>query len=120
MTSTTMTPEAELAMLKERADILGISYKGNIGADALRTKIADAQKKAEIETSAVEAGPETAQQMRDRLQGEALALVRVKIHNLHPEKRDLPGEIITVANRYIGTVSKFIPFGEADQNDYLR
>ena len=47
-----------------------------------------------------------------------MALVRVRITNLDPKKKDLPGEIITVANQYIGTVRKYVPFGEVTDNGY--
>lgn len=51
--------------------------------------------------------------MRDQMK-----LVRVRIANLDPSKKDLSGEILTVANEYIGTVRKFIPFGEATDEGY--
>jgi hypothetical protein len=47
-----------------------------------------------------------------------MKLVRLRITNLDPKKKDLPGEIITVANRYLGTVRKYIPFGEVTDNGY--
>jgi len=37
---------------------------------------------------------------------------------MDPKKRDLPGEIVTVGNEYLGMVSKFIPFGEATDAGY--
>ncbi|MGQ0565582.1 MAG: hypothetical protein ACT4OK_10995 [Gemmobacter sp.] len=119
MTNTDTIPEdKELALLKERADVLGIPYKANIGLEALKAKVNAAVVADKTVPEKDPSAPETQQQMRERIHGEALALVRVRIHNLHPGKRDLPGEIITVANRYIGTVAKFIPFGEATENGY--
>lgn len=47
-----------------------------------------------------------------------MKLVRCQITNLDPKKKDIPGEIITVANQYIGTVRKYIPFGEATIEGY--
>ena len=38
--------------------------------------------------------------------------------NFGQEKKDLPGEILTVANEYLGTVRKYVPFGEATDNGY--
>lgn len=55
---------------------------------------------------------------RKRLRDEQLRLVRLRITNLNPAKKDLPGEIFTVANRFIGNVKKFIPYGEATDNGY--
>lgn len=49
---------------------------------------------------------------------DAMRLIRVKITNLDPKKKDLPGEIFTVANGIIGTVRKFIPYGDATENGY--
>ncbi len=49
---------------------------------------------------------------------DAMRLIRVKITNLDPKKKDLPGEIFTVANGVIGTVRKFIPYGDATENGY--
>lgn len=56
--------------------------------------------------------------LREHLRREKLKLVRVRITNLDPKKKDLPGEIITVANEYLGTVRKFVPFGEMTDNGY--
>lgn len=55
---------------------------------------------------------------RQRIMDEQLALVRVRITNMDPSKADLHGEILTVANEFIGTVRKFIPFGEATDNGF--
>lgn len=56
--------------------------------------------------------------LRQRLLRDAMKMVRVRITNLDPKKKDLPGEIITVANEYIGTVKKYVPFGEVTDNGY--
>ena len=52
------------------------------------------------------------------MQREQLKLVRVRITCMDPKKKDLPGEVLTVANEYLGTVRKFIPFGEVTDNGY--
>jgi hypothetical protein len=49
---------------------------------------------------------------------EQMRLVRVRITNMDPRKKDLPGEIFTVANRVLGVVKKFIPYGEQTDNGY--
>jgi len=56
--------------------------------------------------------------LRQYLIQEQMKLIRVRITNLDPKKKDLPGEIITVANEHLGTVRKFVPFGEATENGY--
>ena len=61
-----------------------------------------------------------AQKAADRaaLIKEQMKLVRCRIQNLDPKKANLPGEIFTVANRVLGTVRKFIPFGEVTDEGY--
>ena len=47
-----------------------------------------------------------------------MRLIRLRITCLNPNKKDIPGEIITVANKYMGTVRKYVPFGEKTDNGY--
>lgn len=120
----------ELTVLKQRAKLMNISFSNNISLDKLRQKIADAQegKASEPEQEEPEVNPledkkkapvkETEAQMRQRIRLEQTRLIRVRIQNLDPKKKDLPGEIITVANEYMGTIRKFVPFGEATDNGY--
>lgn len=112
----------EKTILLERAKQLGIKVSGNIGLDTLREKIQDHldgkvskdeneekdTKKAESkDTEPVE---ETLAAKVKRLRLDALQLVRVRITCMNPFKKDITGEVITVSNRYIGRVSKLIPF----------
>lgn len=120
----------ELTVLKQRAATLGIQFSNNIGIDTLRERIK--QKLEGIEpsnepssTNSINAltGEDdskvlTKAQIRDRIKKDALKLVRLRIVNLDPKKSKWPGEIITVANEVIGTVSKFIPFGEVTEGGY--
>ena len=62
--------------------------------------------------------PDAGMTTRQILMRDQMKLVRVRIANLDPSKKDLSGEILTVANEYIGTVRKFIPFGEATDEGY--
>lgn len=62
--------------------------------------------------------PDAGLTTRQILMRDQMKLVRVRIANLDPSKKDLSGEILTVANEYIGTVRKFIPFGEATDEGY--
>lgn len=55
---------------------------------------------------------------RQKLIEDATRLIRLRITNLDPKKKDLHGEILTVANEYIGTISKFVPFGEVTDDGY--
>lgn len=132
----------ELDLLKRRADMMKIGYSNNIGVDALKAKIAAAmegQKPTPDNSQQAEARqaeqaqngngdvnaltgtstkPTKKPSLRQHLINEKMKLVRVRITNLDPKKKDLPGEIITVANEYLGTVRKFVPFGEVTDNGY--
>jgi len=55
---------------------------------------------------------------REKIRRDALKLVRCRITNMDPKKADLPGEVLTIANRYIGTVKKFVPYGEVTDDGY--
>lgn len=103
----------ELTVLKQRADVLGIKYSPNIGVDKLREKINNVLAVKEEEKTST--NPNL---IRKRVKAEAMKLIRCRITNLDPKKASLPGEIITVANSYIGTVRKFVPFGEVTENGY--
>lgn len=74
------------------------------------------EPKAEVQKELTPA--QKKQAARRKMQKEAMALVRLRITNLDPKKSSIPGEIITVANRYIGTVRKFVPFGEQTEQGY--
>lgn len=52
------------------------------------------------------------------VQAKALKLHRVRISNLDPNDSAVPGAIITVYNKYVGKVSKFIPFDGTSENGY--
>jgi hypothetical protein len=55
---------------------------------------------------------------REQLIRDETKLIRCRITNMDPKKKDLNGEIISVGNKFIGTISKFIPFGEATDEGY--
>jgi hypothetical protein len=125
---TTAQP-TELQLLKGRADMLGIKYSNNISLETLRERVnakvngdPDPAETVSEEPNALDpnAPPkaETRQEMRDRLHLEAMKLVRVRITNMDPKKKDLPGEIIAVGNDILGVVKKYIPYGEASENGY--
>lgn len=115
----------EMTILKQRATMMGIKFSNNIGLEALRKKVADAQEGI-TEQEQPEVNPlattSTVQEdklsMAQRIRLENTRLVRVRIQNLDPKKKDLPGEILTVANDYMGTVRKYVPYGETTDNGY--
>lgn len=116
----------EMAILKQRATMMGIKFSNNIGLEALRKKVSDAQEgiveQEQAEINPLDTTPAAAQEdklsMAQRIRLENTRLIRVRIQNLDPKKKDLPGEILTVANEYMGTVRKFVPYGEATDNGY--
>ena len=135
-------PPSEIEVVKARARLMGITFSNNIGIEALRAKIRDKQNgqaaKPDLEAAkAKESEPElespnkvnalTGEPVRVKkltlcqyLFNENMKLVRVRIQNLDPKKKDLHGEIITVANEHLGTVRKFVPYsGEAAENYHL-
>ena len=90
----------ELDNLKARAKELGISYSPNIGEEALRKKI------EAVEIKPVSSEPITEKQkqqakLRVDVRKEALRLVRCRISNNDPAKRDLQGDYYTVANQLL-------------------
>ena len=105
--------EDRLTLLKKRADMLGISYSNNIGADTLAAKIEAAL--AEPEKPAVTAASDekqeriAKQQRREAIRAETQKLVRIRITCMNPAKKDWPGEIITHGSKF-ETTRKFVPF----------
>lgn len=117
----------ELAVLKQRARLMGVTFSNNIGIEALRTRIQAKLAEEQTESNGIAPPPELndpsspakkAATLREQLIADAMKLVRVRITNMDPKKKDLPGEIYTVANNYIGTVSKYVPYGELTEDGY--
>ncbi len=126
-----VTPEApqqavdERALLMQRARMMGLNISNNIGLETLKQRIEDHMngKPDVVEKTPLMADPALPnagkkKSLRQHLMEDAMKLVRIRITNLDPKKKDLQGEIITVANEYIGTVKKFVPFGEVTENGY--
>lgn len=113
-----------LKMLKDRATQMGISYSPNIGEDALAQKIKDkiegtvSKEDNPVKEDAALTERQLKNQARKEMLAENMKLIRLRIVNLNPQKADLPGEIITVSNGIIGTVRKYVPFGEATEDGY--
>lgn len=117
---------SELEVLKQRATLMNIKFSNNISVEKLREKIETAQNADEPVVEGVSQVNPLGENvpapkpmtLGQKIRQEQLKLVRVRIQNLDPKKKDLPGEIITVANEYMGTVRKFVPYGEATDNGY--
>lgn len=107
--------------LKKRADMLNIKYANNVSNEKLASMIADAlegKKPSEDSTSDTKSKTERKLNSRERIRREATKLVRVRVTCHNPDKQQLEGEIFTVANGFIGTISRYVPFGEKTSNGY--
>ena len=124
----------ELTLLKERAKVMGIPFSNNISLETLRKRVADKMegKDEAPEVNALTGDPEIARAMaakplnqkaneialRKLMYAKQMRQVRVRITNMDPKKKDLPGEIWTLANEYLGTVRKFVPYGEQTDDGF--
>lgn len=128
-TTPELTPVEQLKALKQRADIMGLTYSPNIGLETLRKRVADVLNDVvpvEVEEPSVVPAAGKAKPgslahkaaIRKELMDRELKLVRLRITNMNPSKRDLPGEIFTVANKFVGNVKKYVAYGEATENGY--
>lgn len=128
----------EKTSLKAICDQMGITYSNNATVEKLKSLIQekkDAVNSASTESSSSKSAtgddqvnplatpnsatvPSKVLTLREYLAAEQMKLVRVRITNMDPKKADLSGEIFTFANEYLGTVRKFVPFGEVTDNGY--
>ena len=99
----------EKSILRSNLAKMGINTSPNIGLDTLRAKWKEVSSTANPETNdsnLVESKADAIAKARK----EALRLVRLKIVNLDPSKKEVPGGIYSVTNGIIGTVKKYIPY----------
>lgn len=108
----------ELSLLKQRATMMGIAFSNNIGIEKLRERINEKLAEEVAEEKSIKSVEKKAKTLRQTIMEENMRMIRLRITNLDPKKKDLPGEIITVANEYLGTVRKFVPFGEVTEQGY--
>lgn len=114
---------SELAQLRELADSLGITYTARTSIDTLQRKIKEVTEPAEVDTVSVDEVlnaevPLKRKSLRQHLYDTEMALVRVRVTCLDPKKKDLRGEFITVCNNHLGTVRKYVPFGESEDDGW--
>ena len=110
-----------LALIKQKADTVGVAYTAEDTVDSIRAKINaklnDEPKPEEKAAEVVSAGspaPKTKQELRQEAILDATRLIRVRITNMDPRKSDLPGEFFTVSNGVVGTIQRFIPYSEQE------
>lgn len=113
------TVQDELASLKARADLMGVTYHPSIGLDKLRDKInATIEQTSPVdEDTAVEEAPsvvaseaETQLQYHARKKREANEQLRVRVVCMNPAKAEWDGEIFTAGNSLVGSFTKYVPF----------
>jgi len=100
--------DKSLDELKTLADSLGVQYHPSIGKEKLIEKIEAAAGTPEAEPEAAEAKEEVTP---EELRKQAKRLVRVRVNNMNPAKREWEGEIFTVGNKLIGNVKRYVPYG---------
>jgi hypothetical protein len=114
------TLQDELATLKARADLMNVSYHPSIGVEKLREKVAAAMADKPVNEPAapaevaVQSAEETEQAKRARMRDEQLGLVRIRLSCMNPAKAEWEGEIFTVGNTLVGSVTKYVPFNADD------
>lgn len=136
--------EQEKSLLLQRARLMGLNPSNNAKVETLRSMIAEKMAQDDSgseETHDPEEGdePETGDDEKDsdpeapvvtaparaktpsirkHMHDEQMRMIRVRIANLDPKKADLQGEIVTVANKFLGTVRVFVPFGEQTEDGW--
>lgn len=108
-----VSPKEELAALKTRADMMGISYHPSIGLEKLREKVNAAisgQPEEPVNTSVSPVVEETENQKRQRQKLEAAKLIRIRVTCMNPAKKEWDGEILSVGNSVVGSFTKYVPF----------
>lgn len=105
----------ELTALKDKAELLGITYHPSISAAKLKEKI-DARLAEQLaaEQAPIAAPKETVAEYRHRMRQEAMKLVRVIVTPMDPLKKEYAGEIFTVGNSVVGMVSRMVPYNNEE------
>jgi hypothetical protein len=113
-TQSTTPVQDELAALKQRADVLGLTYHPSIGVEKLREKVNAALAPTVEEAKPAVATEESEGMRNSRLKREASKLVRIRVTCMNPAKKEWEGEIFSVGNSVVGSFTKFVPFNTED------
>lgn len=111
----------ELSLLKQRAKTMGLNYHPNIGLSALKIRVDDhLNNQANLDSPYSAGRPNKKKELTDlqrknnRINEQRKAarkLIRVRITNHNPMRSEHHGEILTVSNSVVGTIKRFVPFG---------
>jgi len=105
----------EITSLKARADLIGVSYHPSIGVEKLREKVnAALAGKPAVSASVPAAVAQTREEKLFQMRNEQLALVRIRLSCMNPNKAEWEGEIFTVGNALVGAITKYVPFNADD------
>lgn len=123
-----MTDTIDIGTLRAQADMLGIAYHPSLGAEKLQHRI-------ESHLATLDAGPDSEQlPEKASVMKEVVALteseyldkqtqenrrnvgslIRVRVQNMNPNKKDWPGEIVSVGSAKLGTFKKYVPFNSGE------
>ena len=114
-----------LALIKQKADTVGVAYTAEDTVDSIRAKINaklnDEPKPKENSDGAASgsSAPKTKQELRQEAILDATRLIRMRITNMDPRKADLPGEFFTVSNGVVGTIQRYIPYSEQEDGWHI-
>lgn len=107
----------ELAALKARADMIGVTYHPSIGLEKLREKV-NASIRGEATQEDIITSPdehiESTYEMHRRVKREASELVRIRVTCMNPAKKEWDGEIFTAGNSVVGSFRKMVPFNNEE------
>jgi hypothetical protein len=113
---------------RTHADELGIKYHHNANdvtiqklIDASEAAQADPNKMADGVLSKEECIPMSAEEYNlksgktaQSKRQECARLIRVRIQNMNPAKKDWPGEILSTGSAKLGTFKKYVPYDSAE------
>lgn len=131
---TEMSPEMreqeEKTMLRSRLKTMGINPSNNASVETLRQQLESAMAgKPDESQKTAQAMPGTAPAptlaagqkqvtLHQHLRNKAFKLIRVRVTCHNPNKINLPGEFFTIGNNFMGTIKRFVPFGEKTDNGW--
>lgn len=95
--------KTELELLKEQATLAGLSFKPNATVKALKKLLAEQYREDSVSEE---------NQARFDLEAENLKLIKVIITPNDANKRLQTGEIFCAGNSMLGTIKRYVPFGQ--------
>lgn len=110
---TDLNKEEQLQALKNRANMLGITFHPNIKYDKLKEKVdeklAEMPDKDPMDTGLTP--QKTEGQLKMERIKKASKLIRLNITSVDPNKRDWSGEYFIAGNSEVGFFKKYVPYG---------